>query len=140
MRYSDPSHEDMDGLLWRFAAGDDQALGDIDRLHRPKFLALASRSLRRHGLREASWGDEDAVNTTLFKLWQAARQGKLRTIGTVAGFWSLFQTTLERTVLDARIEFAAQKRGGEGKSQARGTPAFQRVHADLDLVESSASA
>src|SRR4051812_35591752 len=96
-----PSQEDMVRLLRRLAAGEDQALNEIDRRHRPKFLALARCSLRRHGLREASWGAEDAVNTALFKLWQAARQGKLRAIGTVAGFWSLFQRILERTILDA---------------------------------------
>jgi RNA polymerase sigma factor (sigma-70 family) len=105
---------DATDLVQRFVAGDDGAIDQIVSRYYGMMLVMADRLIRGAHLHEPDCDCDDAVNTTLFKLYQAARTGKIALIETGDDFWRLFRSVLKRTILHDRDRRARLKRGGPG--------------------------
>jgi DNA-directed RNA polymerase specialized sigma24 family protein len=86
--------------------------------HRRRMTRLARRLLGRHGVSQAEYDPDDAIQETLFALWRAADEGGLRDIVGDDDLWRYFHTALDHQVLLAKGRFDAIKRGGPGTSHA----------------------
>ncbi len=81
--------EDANSLVRRFVAGHPDA---IDQIARRYYRAMAMRAgclIHHYHIDEALLDRDDAVNVTLFKLWRAAREGKIPSVGSGADLWKL---------------------------------------------------
>jgi RNA polymerase sigma factor (sigma-70 family) len=108
------SRPEATDLVQRFVAGDGAAIDQIVRRYYGRMLVMAERLIRDAHLYEPACDSDDAVNAALFKLYRAARAGRIGLIETGDDFWTLFRLILKRTLLHDRDRSARLKRGGPG--------------------------
>lgn len=104
--------EDANSLVRRFVAGHPDAIDQFMRRYYGAMATKAARLIHDYHIDKALLDRDDAVNVTLFKLWRAAREGKLASIVSGDDFWKLFCSNLRRNILHARDHCARLKRGG----------------------------
>jgi DNA-directed RNA polymerase specialized sigma24 family protein len=111
--------EDANSLVRRFVAGHPDAVDQIMRHYYGAMAMRAARLIHDYHIDEALFDRDDAVNVTLFKLWRAARDGKIPSIISGDDFWKLVCSSLHRNIRNARDYGERRKRGGLGASPLR---------------------
>jgi RNA polymerase sigma factor (sigma-70 family) len=106
-------------LVRQFKEGHPDAIEEIVRRYYWRMVGMANRLLRGLNVEPAWFDCDDAVNTTLSKLCEAAKAGKIHSMEETADFWNLFYSILKRNILLAREHHARLKRGGPGSLRSR---------------------
>jgi RNA polymerase sigma factor (sigma-70 family) len=75
-------------------------------------IAWAERRIGLYRLVDPAFGAEDAVQDALFKLWRAAKRGKIHLSETDDQSMKVFLRALEQEILDGRDRERARKRFG----------------------------
>jgi RNA polymerase sigma factor (sigma-70 family) len=101
-------------LVRQFKEGHPDAIAEIVRRYYWRMVGMANRLLRGLNVEPACFDGDDAVNTTLSKLCEAAKAGKIHSMEESADFWNLFHSILKRNILLARDHNTRLKRGGPG--------------------------
>jgi RNA polymerase sigma factor (sigma-70 family) len=101
-------------LVRQLKEGHPDAIEEIVRRYYWRMVGMAKRLLRGLNVEPAWFDCDDAVNTTLLKLCEAAKAGKIHSMEETANFWNLFYSILKRNILLAREHNARLKRGGPG--------------------------
>jgi len=137
--------EDTTGIIRRFVAGQDDAIGQYCARHEGELVRAAGALIRRLGLAEVEIEAREAVNIALYRLFQARDRGTLAAIKDSDEFLKECLTMVRRVILKVKERSGTIKRGGGGsgagekprrgsaKPDAHGTSRrVLRTEADLD--------
>lgn len=112
------SEVDANALVRCFVAGDPDAVNQIMCRYYAAMAVMAYRLIHNYRVDETLLDGDDAVNVTVFKLWRAAKEGRISSIVSHEDFWKLFSSSLQRNILHARDHGVRLKRGGPGACPA----------------------
>jgi len=139
------SREVTTGIIRRFVAGQDDAIGQYCARHEGELVRAAAALIRRLGLAEVEIEAREAVNIALHRLFQARDRGTLAAIKDSDEFFKACLTRVRRVILKVKERSGTIKRGGGGSGagekprrasaerNAQGTSRrFLRTEADLD--------
>ncbi len=139
--------EDTTGIIRRFVAGQDDAIGQYCARHQVEMVRAAAMLIRCLGIAEVELEGQEAVNIALYELFQARDRGTLAAIKNSDEFRAVCLTFVKRVILKVKKRCDAIKRGGgvsgageherqaDGDIDARGTNRhFRRIEAALDQL------
>jgi len=111
---SETSSEEDAALIQRFAAGEDNLIGELQGRLGRVMAGMANRLFRRYHVSRSVYGEDDAVKDAECDLCEAARAGKLRSSRTVDDLLKIARFLLKRRILGRRRHDAAIRHGGPG--------------------------
>jgi len=143
------SREDTTGIIRRFVAGQDDAIGQYCARHEGELVHAAATLIRGLGVAEVELEGQEAVNIALYRLLQARDRGTLDAIKNSDEFLKVCLTFVKRVVLEVKERSGAIKRRGgvsragenvgqaDGAGDAQGAGrGFRRIQAALDQLYS----